>query len=111
MAQGATSSSFVQDAASVAASRFHEAVSHIQKPETRSQIQAKVDYVVKKIFAPCVGEIGGVPFDDSGAGEGSLNCPDAVPVEVSPNTSEENMNAPATEGAAAAATEAGPAAS
>jgi hypothetical protein len=95
-----SSSSFVQDAASVAASRFHEAVSHIQKPETRSQIQAKVDYVVKKMFAPCVGDIGGVPLDDTGGGEGSWKCPDAIPMEVSPNTSEENMTAPAAAAAA-----------
>eukprot|EP00986_Skeletonema_menzelii_P000931 scaffold265_cov133-Skeletonema_menzelii.AAC.5 len=94
------SASFVQDAASVAASRFHEAVSRIQKPETRSQIQAKVDYVVKKMFAPCVGQIGGVPLDDTGGGEGSGKCPDAVPMEVSPYTSEENMNPPATTAAA-----------
>ena len=100
------SASFVQDAASVAASRFHEAVSHIQKPETRSQIQAKVDYVVKRMFAPCVGPIGGVSLHDAGGGEGrSGQSPDdAVPMEVSPNTSEENMNPPpaATTTAAAA---------
>lgn len=91
-----SSSSFVQDAASVAASRFHEAVSHMQKPETRSKIQAKVDYVVKTMFAPCVGEVGGVPFDDCGGGEGNgMVRPDAVPMEVSPNTTEEDMTTPA----------------
>mmetsp|Transcript_11650 Transcript_11650/g.17831 ORF Transcript_11650/g.17831 Transcript_11650/m.17831 type:complete len:346 (+) Transcript_11650:87-1124(+) len=96
------SSYFVQDAASVAATRFQEAVSHMQKPETRSQIQARVDYVVKKMFAPCVGEIGGVPFDDCGGDEGSGNIrSDAVPMEVSPNSTEENMNPPV----AAAATQ------
>lgn len=94
--------SFVQDAASVAASRFQEVVTHIQKPETRAQFQAKVDLVVKTIFSPCVGggeDIGGVPFDDMGGSwnskdGGMKKCPDAIPVEVSPNTSEENMNSP-----------------
>mmetsp|Transcript_21398 Transcript_21398/g.30634 ORF Transcript_21398/g.30634 Transcript_21398/m.30634 type:complete len:346 (+) Transcript_21398:133-1170(+) len=98
-----SSSSFVQDAASVAASRFHEAVSRMQKPETRSKIQAKVDYVVKTMFAPCVGQVGGVPFDDCGGGEGNgMVRSDAVPMEVSPNTTEEDMNTPA---AVAAATQ------
>lgn len=93
--------SFVQDAASVAASRFQEVVTHIQKPETRAQFQAKVDFVVKTIFSPCVGggggDIGGVPMDDMGGNwnkDGGMKCPDAIPVEVSPNTSEENMNSP-----------------
>lgn len=96
-------SSFVQDAASVAASRFQEVVTHIQKPETRAQFQAKMDFVVKTIFSPCVGgggksgDIGGVPLDDMGGSwnkDGGMKCPDAIPVEVSPNTSEENMNSP-----------------
>ncbi|KAL7456842.1 hypothetical protein ACHAWC_008313 [Mediolabrus comicus] len=93
--------SFVQDAASVAASRFQEVVTHIQNPETRAQFQAKVDFVVKTIFSPCVGgggDIGGIPLDDMGGSwnskDGGMKCPDAIPVEVSPNTSEENMNSP-----------------
>ena len=50
------------------------------------------------MFAPCVGSsgVGGVPFDDVG-GKESYKCPDAIPVEVSPNTSEEEgMTPPAT---------------
>lgn len=90
-----SSQSFVQDAASVAASRFHEAVSHMQSLETRSKIQKKVDYVVKTMFAPCVGQVGGVPFDDCGGVEGDgMVRPDAVPMEVSPNTSQEDMTTP-----------------
>ena len=93
--------SFVQDAASSAASRFQEVVTHIQKPETRAQFQAKVDVVVKIISASCVsggGSIGSIPMDDMGGSwnnkDGGMKCPDAIPVEVSPNTSEENMNSP-----------------
>jgi hypothetical protein len=93
MVHTSTSSSFVQDAASVAASRFQEVVTHMQKPETRSQIQAKVDYIVKTLFAPCVGGVGGVPFEEMGE-DGKKYYPDGIPMEVTPNTSEESMNAP-----------------
>jgi len=92
MVHASASSSF-QDAASVAASRFQEVVTRMQKPETRSQIQAKVDYVVKTLFAPCVGGVGGVPLDE--VGKGGKEFPDGIPMEVTPNTSEESMKPPA----------------
>jgi len=59
--------SHVHDAASVARDRLQDVVSHIQRPETRNGLRDSWDSLVKVMFAPCAGDIGGIPREEMGA--------------------------------------------
>eukprot|EP00578_Thalassiosira_sp_NH16_P021853 CAMPEP_0181092650 /NCGR_PEP_ID=MMETSP1071-20121207/9029_1 /TAXON_ID=35127 /ORGANISM="Thalassiosira sp., Strain NH16" /LENGTH=473 /DNA_ID=CAMNT_0023174839 /DNA_START=420 /DNA_END=1841 /DNA_ORIENTATION=- len=58
----------VHDAVSVTRDRFADVVSHIQRPETRALgggLKDGWDAMVKVMFAPCAGDVGGVPRDEA----------------------------------------------
>lgn len=59
----------VHDAASVARDRIHDVVSRIQRPEARSGLRDGWDALVKVVFAPCAGDLGGVPREDASASD------------------------------------------
>ena len=52
------------DAASVARERLHDVVAALRKPETRHGLQHRWDSLVKVMFAPCEGDVGGVARED-----------------------------------------------
>lgn len=88
----------VHDAVSVTRDKFADVVSHIQKPETRQSLGGLKDgwdAMVKVMFAPCAGDIGGVPREEMGM---------ATPPRAGPQSTSGRSRSAANGGANAATT-------
>jgi len=80
----------VQDVASVARERLGSVVAALQTPAVRHGLRDGWDSLVRVMFAPCVGDVGGVPREDLGG-----RAPDpGVPFEVTASTSREEGSSP-----------------